>query len=117
MTFVVSPGKTHVVGRTHLCSQWSPGELVVFGVPLGLGGDAGAAEDSWAAVVECDGVIGEPGAEGFAPADGYVFGEAAFELHEEERAGGECWLRQGTGGGGRGGVEWIEGCGVCARLG
>ena len=96
VAFVVPPGETHVVGWAHLCSLRGPGELVVFGVPLGLGGDTGAAEDGGLAIVEGDGIVGEPGTEGFATACGDVFGEATFELHEEEDTGSESGLSEGT---------------------
>ena len=96
VAFVVAPGEAHVVGRAHLCSLRGPCELIVFGIPLGLGGDAGAAEDGGASVVEGDGVVGKPGAEDFASASGYGLGEAALEFHEEEYAGSEGGLSKGA---------------------
>ena len=57
---------------------------------------ARAAEDGGAAVVEGDGVVGEPGGEGLAAAGGDGLGEAAFELEEDEDAGGEGGLGEGV---------------------
>ena len=96
VTLVVAPGETHVVGGAHLRALGGPGELIFLGVPLGLGGDIRTAEDGWTAVIECDGVVGEPGGEGFTAASGYRLGEAAFELHEEEDAGREGGLGEGA---------------------
>src|SRR5713226_6358985 len=84
VALVVAPSEAHVIGGTHLGSLRGPGELVVLGVPLGLGGDIRTAEDGGAAVVEGDGVVGEPGGEGLATASGYCLGEAAFQLQEEK---------------------------------
>src|SRR5260370_1984156 len=95
MTLVVAPGEGHVIGGTHLGSLRGPGERVVLGVPPGLGGDIRTAEDGGAAVVEGDGVVGEPGGEGLAAASGYCLGETAFQLQEEKDTGTQRWLRDG----------------------
>ena len=84
-----------VVGGAHLCAFGVPAELVLRGVPVGDGGDGGAAEDGGPAVVEGDTVVGEPGAEGAAAAFGDCCGELAFELEEFENAGRE--VRRGHG--------------------
>ena len=84
---VVSPGEAGVVGGSHLRTFGVPAELVLSRVPVGDGGDGGAAEDGGLAVVEGDAVVGEPGAEGFASAGADGFGELAFQLEQLEHAG------------------------------
>jgi hypothetical protein len=75
----------------------NPGELVGFGVPLGLGGDGGATKHGRAPVIESDGVVGEPGAEGLASTGGDGLRETAFELEQEQGARGEGRLRERVG--------------------
>src|SRR6266702_3808044 len=97
VALVVAPGEAHVIGGSHLGALRSPGELVVLGVPPGLGGDIRTAENGGAAVVEGDGVVGEPGGEGLAAAGGDCLGETAFQLEEE--TGTQRGLGEGAGAG------------------
>jgi len=93
---VVSPGEAGVAGRTHLRALGVPGELVVFGVPVGAAGDGGSAELGWLAVAEGDGVVGEPGDEGLASALGYVVAEAALQLDQFDLSRGKSWCGEGV---------------------
>ena len=86
---IMSPGEAGIAGRTHLGAFGVPGEMVGFGIPHGCGGDGGVAEDGGFAVVEGDGVVGEPGGEGLAAAFGDGIGELAFQLDELKDAGRE----------------------------
>src|ERR1700679_1859178 len=99
VTFVMTPGEAHIVRRAHLCALRDPGELVGFGVPLGLGGDSSVAKHGWLAVTQRNSVVGEPGAEGFSTAGGHGLCETAFELQEEQGTGGEGRLGDGAGAG------------------
>jgi hypothetical protein len=95
--FILPPGETHIVRRSHLCSLRDPGELVAFGVPLSLRSDGGAAKNGGFAVVERDGVVGEPGAKGFTALGGDGFRETALEFQQEQGARGERRLGERIG--------------------
>ncbi len=85
---VVSPGKAGIVGRAHLGAFGVPAEFVDGGIPVGDGGNGGAAEDGRLAVIEGDAVVGEPGGECLASTIGDGLRELAFELEQFEDAGG-----------------------------
>ena len=87
VAFVAAPSEAHVVRGAHLGAFGEPEELVLFGVPVGLGGDGAAAEDGGLAVGKSDGVVGEEGGEGFAAAELDGLLELAFELHELDLTG------------------------------
>ena len=80
-----------------MCSLRDPSELVGLWVPLGLGGYGGAAKDGWTTVIEGDGIVGKPGAKGFASTGGDGLGEATFELQQQEGARREGWLGERVG--------------------
>jgi hypothetical protein len=73
---------------------------------LGLRGDGGAAKDRRPTVIQGDGVIGKPGAEGFSTAVGDGLPETAFEFKEEKGTGGEGRLGEWAGAG-------IGECAIC----
>src|SRR5882757_4251207 len=75
-SFVMPPCKSHVVGRTHLCSFRHPAQLVLFWAPLRLGSDSCPAHYGKLSIVEGQGVVGEPACKGLASA----FGDSLSEL-------------------------------------
>src|SRR5260370_7697256 len=60
MTLVVAPGEAHVIGATPLGSLRGPGDLVVLGVPLGLGAATPPPRDCGAAVIDGHTVLAAP---------------------------------------------------------
>jgi hypothetical protein len=75
--------------------------LIVFGVPLGFGGDVGASQNGGSTVVEGDSVVGKPGCERLTSACGDSLREATFELEEEEDTGAQRRLSKWAKGGSR----------------